>query len=98
MDRNGYNPSIMQDKEECYITKQTGDLVRHEIYFGSANRKISKEQGFWVWLRPEWHNTSDYSVHFNRALDLRLKMDCQEIYEKTHSREEFTALIGRSYL
>ena len=41
---------------------------------------------------------SDYGVHFNKKLDLKLKQDCQRKFEETHSREEFLEIIGRNYL
>lgn len=90
--------SILQSVRECYITGATDGLHRHHIYFGNPLRKISEDNGFWVWLRWDWHNGADYGVHFNRAFDLDLKRACQEKYEETHSREEFRRLIGRSYL
>lgn len=99
MDKNGYNPSIMQDKEECFITHSTTNLIRHEIYYGTANREISKKNGFWVWLIPEYHNTSNKGVHCgNKELDLYLKRTCQEKFERLHSRKEFIALIGKNYI
>lgn len=90
--------SIMQDKRECYITKKKYGLHKHHIYFGFANRRISEEHGFWVWLTPELHNMSNDGVHFNTAFDLSLKRECQKKYEETHSREEFMKLIGCNYL
>lgn len=91
--------SILQgDTRECYITGATDGLHRHHIYFGNPNRKISEANGLWVWLRLDWHNGAEYGVHFNRDLDLKLKRECQEKYEETHSREEFRKLIGKSYL
>lgn len=99
LDRNGYAPSIMQGEEECFVTKaRNTKLDRHEIYFGTANRKISKENGFWVYLTLALHNMSSIGVHFNREFDLQLKISCQREFEKTHSREEFRRLIGRNYL
>ena len=89
--------SILQSEKKCFITGSTENLHRHHIYFG-ANRRISEENGFYVWLIPEYHNMSDYGVHFDKAFDLRLKQECQRKYEETHSREEFIALIGRNYL
>lgn len=80
------------------MTGDTNGLHRHHIYMGNPNRRISEENGFWVWLRYDWHNGAKYGVHSNRVLDLRLKQICQEKYEETHSREEFRRLIGRSYL
>lgn len=91
--------SILQgDTRECYLTGATDGLHRHHIYFGNPNRKISEANGFWVWLRWDWHNGAEYGVHFNRDLDLKLKRECQEKYEETHSREEFRKLIGKCYL
>ena len=90
--------SILQDTRECYITGAADGLHKHHIYFGNPLRKISEANGFWVWLRWDWHNGADYGVHLNRDLDLRLKRACQEKYEETHSREDFRRLIGRRYL
>lgn len=90
--------SIMQDKKCCYVTGRTDGLELHHIYFGTGNRKISDQNGFVVWLTPEYHRDSKRGVHFNREFDLLLKQECQERYEFTHSREEFMKLIGRSYL
>lgn len=90
--------SILQNDRACYITGATHGLHKHHIYFGNPGRKISEANGFWVWLRCDWHNGAGYGVHFNHDLDLRLKQECQEKYEETHSRLEFRRLIGKSYL
>ena len=76
--------SIMQDSRECYITGAIDGLHKHHIYFGNPLRRISEENGFWVWLRWDWHNGAEYGVHFNRDLDQRLKAACQERFEETH--------------
>ena len=98
MDKNGYNPTILQDKEECFVSHSTGDLVRHEVFYGTANRKLSKQYGLWVWLTPYWHNMSNDGVHFNKVLDLTIKKYAQQKFEETHSREEFRQIFGKSYL
>ena len=98
MDRNGYNPTILQDKEECFVSGETFGLVRHEVFYGTANRKLSKKYGLWVWLTPYWHNMSNDGVHFNKRLDLQLKQYAQSKFEETHSREEFMKIFGRNYL
>lgn len=87
----------MQTEKECYITGAVSGLHKHHIY-GGANRPVSEKNGFWVWLRADWHNLSSYGVHSDHRLDLRLKQECQMEYEKTHTRGEFMALIGRNYL
>lgn len=89
--------SILQTEKECYITGRTYGLHLHHIYEGK-NRKKSDKYGFVVYLSPEWHNMSDYGVHFNRELDLRLKRECQAKFEETHTRAEFMAIIGKNYL
>lgn len=90
--------SILQSRRECIITGETDRLHKHHIYFGNPNRRISEENGFWCWLRWDWHNGAKYGVHFNHTLDMDLKRLCQREYEKTHGRDEFVRLIGKSYL
>ena len=89
--------SIMQDVKECYVTGSRRDLHRHHVYFG-ANRQKSEQWGCWVWLRQDYHNTSSRGVHFDRALDLRLKQETQRRFEKLHGREKFIDVFGRNYL
>lgn len=90
--------SILQVEKECYITNSTLGLHKHHIY-GAANRNISEKNGFWIWLRADYHNTnSRIDIHHNREFDLKLKRECQAKYEETHNREEFVKLIGRNYL
>lgn len=92
--------SILQDKKECYITKSTYNLHKHHIFGGTANRKLSEQDGLWLWLRDDWHNLSDYGVHFNKKLDLELKKMAQrrwqEYYNKT--KEDFIKRYGKNYL
>lgn len=89
--------SIIQDEKRCYITGWTINLHKHHI-FGGSRRKASEKYGLWVWLRYDWHNLSNYGVHFNKELDILLKQAGQEAFERTHSREEFIAIFGRNYL
>lgn len=89
--------SILQSEKECYITGTTYGLHKHHIY-GGPNRSISEREGFYIWLKSDWHNMKGYGIHFNKELDLKVKRECQRKYEETHTREEFMALIGRNYL
>lgn len=88
----------LQDTKECYVTGRTDGLHKHHIYEGNGRRGVSEKYGLSVWLRPEWHNMSDYGVHFNPTLDLQLKQEAQRRFEAVFSRDEFIRLIGRSYL
>ena len=97
--------SILQTEKECYVSRKhlglcaTGGLQIHHIYAGK-NRKISDDNGFWVYLLPMFHTGLTFAVHGRdgAALDLELKQDCQRKFEETHTREEFMNLIGRNYL
>lgn len=91
--------SILQSKKESYISKVSYGLEEHHIYFGVSNRKISEKNGFKVWLTYEEHRGTN-GVHGKNGhkLDLKLKQECQKEYEKTHTRQEFITLIGKSYL
>lgn len=90
--------SILQDKKECYVTHRKSGLHKHHIYAGYGTRQICEREGFYIYLIPELHNLSDKGIHFDKAFDLRIKRLCQAEYEKTHTRAEFMALIGRNYL
>lgn len=92
--------SILQNKKECWFCHKTDDLHLHEIYFGSANRKISIKHKFQVYLCSRHHNLGGNGkcVHQCREMDLELKMTCQRKYEEDHTREDFIRLIGKSYI
>lgn len=97
--------SILQDRKECYITRKhmdlfcNEDLEKHHIYAGK-NREVSERNGFWVYIAHYYHTGSNIAVHCRDGaeLDWELKRDCQRAYERTHTRAEFMALIGRNYL
>ena len=99
--KKGRMDSILQSEKKCYITGRHDSLDCHHIFPGSANRKISDENGFWVWLTHDYHNGNDpMAVHNNpnQGYDLMLKQQCQRKYEENHTRAEFIKLVGRSYL
>lgn len=99
MDRNGYNPSILQDDLSCcYVCGRTCEkLDRHEIY-GGANREKSKRLGLWVMLCHESCHLN--GVHaFPRSYEY-LKQKAQRIAMKRYgwTKEDFIQEIGRSYI
>jgi hypothetical protein len=89
----------MQEEKICYFTGTQYNLDKHHIYFGS-NRKVSDDNGFWVWLAHDRHiQYSRFSTpHNNKEIDLYLKKLCQEKYEEENTRESFMKIIGRNYL
>ena len=91
--------SIMQDSKRCFVTGAVSGLDCHHIYFGNPNRRISDEQGFWVWLRHDIHMKLHSRQKPFHMLDTQLKMQCQMEFEgRGGKRAEFMRLIGRSYL
>ena len=90
--------SIMQSEKNCWVCGTDYNIHEHHIFEGTGRRKMSEKNGFKCYLCGHHHNLSDAGVHFNRELDLKLKRECQRVYEETHSREEFMFLVGRNYL
>lgn len=100
--------SILQTEVECFITGSRQNVVKHHIYKGNPNRKISEEQGFYIYIDPFFHTNSREGVHFNHAFDVTLKKMCQMAYEdkciidqgisRETARDRFRKLVGKSYL
>ena len=72
--------------EYCGIYSQ---LDSHEVYSG-CNRKRSILNGFVALICRNCHQ--------NEKIIAELKIKYQKEYEKTHTREEFIKLIGKSYI
>ena len=89
--------SILSNERRCYICGRTDTLHKHHVYPGYGNRQRSENNGCWVYLCA-FHHTGERGVHYKQSLDLRLRRECQRAYEKNHSREEFIATFGQSYL
>lgn len=64
-------------------------LDPHEVY-GGSNRKRSIKYKFIKLLCRECHS--------NENIINQLRIDTQKEYEKTHTKEEFIKLIGKSYI
>lgn len=64
-------------------------LDPHEIY-GGSNRKRSIKYKFVKLLCRECHS--------NENIINQLRIDTQKEYMKTHTKEEFIELIGKSYI
>lgn len=93
-------PHMTKRNRKCFITGRTDNIQCHHIW-GGANRKVSDRMGFWVYLTQDLHNGSDPgAVHNNpnQGYDLMLKQLCQRKYEEENTRENFIALIGKSWL
>lgn len=77
-------------KGKCeYCGKYSERLDPHEVY-GGSNRKRSIKHKFIKLICPECHK--------NEEIIRQLRKDVQKEFEKTHTREEFIQVIGKSYL
>lgn len=101
-----HRDSIIQSKDgRCYLCemldgddRQRPDIECHHIFFGTANRRKSEEDGLKVYLCPEHHRTGPEAVHNNARVDAYLKRIAQAEYEKSHTHEEFMERYHRNYL
>ena len=97
LDRNGYAPSIFPtDSGRCFLCNNQTETIRHECFYGIANRKNSKRLGVWVNICPSCHKI----VHLypNVGLDAYLKRNAQWRFEQSHTRKEFMETFGRNWL
>ena len=104
--RKQHAKSILQDKDDkrCFLCMLEGNyqeqwVEEHHIYHGNSLRAISEANGFKCNLCLSHQRIGPKAVHNgNREQDLLLMRICQEEYGKTHTREEFRALIAKSFL
>lgn len=100
MDRNGYNPSLLQDDlDKCFLCgRRDRKLDRHELW-GGAYRKKSKETGMWVMLCHEDCHQGRNGVHQNpqRAFELR-QLGQMALMRNGWTVEDVRREFGRNYL
>ena len=89
--------SIIQNEQKCFKTGSVDNLHKHHIFSGSAKRELSEKYGLWIWLRADWHNMSDYGIHFDSNLDLKIKKMAQKCFEKTFPDLNFVEIFGEDY-
>lgn len=84
---------------DIYETERSGNLHRHEVFFGK-NRQKSIEYGLVVFLLPEMHNMSAHGVHFNHEFDMALKRIGQQAAMDYYgwTIEQFREVFGKNYL
>ena len=92
--------SIMQKEKKCVVCEIPFYIHIHEVYYGTANRKKSIEDGCCVYLCGKHHNQSKEGVHFNRELDLKLKKEMQIAWMMHYNKtiDDFIKRYHRNYL
>ena len=89
--------SIIQRERACYLCGRETGLEKHHVFAGTANRRISEQNGLWVWLCHSCHTGTD-GAQYDRDKNLSLKRDAQAAFEETHTHEEWMMLIRKSYI
>ena len=89
--------SIISNERECLVCKTTYNLHKHHVFEGTANRKKSEKYGCWCYLCAKHHNLSNEGVHYNKALDKKLKKYAQSKFEETYPELDFLKIFGRNY-
>ena len=97
-----------KERKTCFLCGRTAYTERHHIFSGTANRKLSEEDGLVVDLCPDCHNRPPNGVHFNKDNMHRLHVHGQRIWEMgkivndgmtdEQAREAFIKRYGRNYL
>lgn len=88
------------DSTRCAICGKEHGLHKHHIFFGTANRQLSEEDGMVVYLCPECHEHGARAVHRNRETDVALKQAAERVWMADREADEdaFRERYGRSWL
>lgn len=94
--------SIIHDLEErtCLVCGAVGNTHIHEVFYGTANRKLSIKYGLCVNLCTRHHNEPPQGVHHNKTLDKKLKSFGQKKAMEHYgwTVDEFRKIFGKNHL
>ena len=97
MKKNGYLVPPIMDTEQgkCFICGYQGQTVVHEVFYGTANRKQSKEWGTWVNICPRCHRF----LHANPSDEVsrELERTAYKLFCSIYGRDKFREVFGRYY-
>ena len=85
--------SIIQNEKQCWFCRSPYVELHHCIH-GTSNRKNADKYGLTIWVCHEHHMT----IHNDRITDLGVIQMAQKKFEETHTRDEFRAIFGKSWL
>ena len=91
---------IMPDNPPYWRNERFTGSHRHEIFFGTANRKKSIEDGLVIFLTPNMHNMSDHGIHFDKHFDLYAKRQGERAWLSYYGKtvKDFIERYGKNYL
>lgn len=93
--------SIIPGNDEfCFICKKFGQYTRgtdhHHMVYGTANRKLSDEDGLWCWLCHDHHMMLHQHGFYKDELIQLAEKSWLEYYGKTV--DDFIKRYGKNYL
>lgn len=92
---------ITDDLEHCIECGRTS-INKHEIFFGTANRQLSKNYGLVIPLCNLYHHNQFEckGIHFNKELCEKWQKIGQKVFMEYYNKtiEEFIQIFGRNYL
>jgi len=92
---------ITNDLEHCIECGRTG-INKHEVFFGTANRKLSIEDGLVIPLCESYHhNQYDcIGIHFDKDLNKKWKKIAQKKWQEHYGKteEDFIKRYGKNCL
>lgn len=91
---------ITKDLEHCIECGRT-NIEKHEVFFGTANRKLSIEDGLVIPLcKAQHHNGNLIGIHRDNELNEKWKKIAQQKWQEYYGRDEeaFRKRYGKSYL
>lgn len=96
-----------EERKTCFMCGRICYTERHHIFGGTANRRLSEEDGLVVDLCHDCHNSPPDGVHFNKERMKYLHQYGQMTFEARkrqegasdeEAREMFMKRYGKNYL
>lgn len=92
---------LTEDLEHCIICGRP-NVNKHEIFFGTANRQLSKNYGLVIPLcEAEHHNQyACKGIHFDKDLCEKWQRIGQQTFMEYYNKtaDEFRLIFGKNYL
>ena len=96
-----------KERKPCFLCGRYAYTERHHIFGGTANRRLSEQDGLVVDLCPDCHNRPPNGVHFNKETMERLHRYGQKMWEdrqvdngmsRDEARKAFIRKYGKNYI
>lgn len=91
---------ITNDMDHCIECGRT-NIEKHEVFFGTANRKLSIEDGLVIPLcKTLHHNGNLIGIHKDKELNEKWRKIAQQTWQEYYNKteEDFRARYGQNYL